>query len=292
MKILTISPNPLLNLLAPCALNTGKSTRIPAFTVSAEGKGVNVAKVLVRHGYEAMTAFFSGGHSGAWFADLLLQQGVKSVIVPVKAPMRLGFLAPGDPATAMLEDGFAVTAAEVETFFRMLDDLLPQVGMVIASGAVPDRSMLDFYPRLVERCHRACVPCWCDTYGAPMAALLASGLSIDLAKPNRQEFASASGWERIAELHLTDGAAGVSIQRYGQETHRLTPPLVQEVNATGSGDSYVAGLAHARLQGWPFERQLAYAAACGAANARTLAVAEIDPAEALALMDQATIQTL
>jgi len=46
-------------------------------------------------------------------------------------------------------------------------------------------------------------------------------------------------------------------------------PRVEVVNSAGSGDSFLAGLAVARLQGQDLETALRVAVACGAANATT-----------------------
>jgi fructose-1-phosphate kinase PfkB-like protein len=66
--------------------------------------------------------------------------------------------------------------------------------------------------------------------------------------------------------------------------YRVTPPAVPEVNPVGSGDCYLAALAHARLSGFTYTDQLRYAAAAGAANARQLAVATLGPADIEPLM--------
>jgi fructose-1-phosphate kinase PfkB-like protein len=60
-------------------------------------------------------------------------------------------------------------------------------------------------------------------------------------------------------------------------------------NPVGSGDCYLAALAHARLTGMALTDQLRYAAAAGAANAARIDIARIAPADIRALVDDVQI---
>ncbi|GAA3324716.1 hypothetical protein GCM10020331_053710 [Ectobacillus funiculus] len=53
----------------------------------------------------------------------------------------------------------------------------------------------------------------------------------------------------------------------GEKKYRVTFPAVQAVNTVGSGDSFVAGIAVALSRGYNAEETLAFASACGTANA-------------------------
>jgi len=44
----------------------------------------------------------------------------------------------------------------------------------------------------------------------------------------------------------------------------VTAPAVSEVDGTGSGDAFAAGLLYATLAGWSFERGVRFACAAGA----------------------------
>ena len=89
-----------------------------------------------------------------------------------------------------------------------------------------------------------------------------------LSKPNREELSRSSpNWQRVGELHITDGPSRTEIHS-PDGSFELIPPKVVEVNPIGCGDCYLAGLAHGLLSGWEASKRYAYAAACGAANAR------------------------
>jgi fructose-1-phosphate kinase PfkB-like protein len=111
-----------------------------------------------------------------------------------------------------------------------------------------------------------------------------------LAKPNRDEYGDEGRrWLSVPELHLTAGAGEVHVRHPGGRW-RVAPPPVRELNPIGSGDCYLAALAHARLAKWPLADQLAFAAAAGAANAEQGGVARIGLREIEALRDRSAVR--
>ena len=82
------------------------------------------------------------------------------------------------------------------------------------------------------------------------------------------------------------GAEG-AIARRGEETVRAAPPPVQVVDTTGAGDSFDAGFVCGYLKGWPLERTLRLACACGSLATRQPGGTNGQPtlAEALAIME-------
>jgi len=72
----------------------------------------------------------------------------------------------------------------------------------------------------------------------------------------------------------------------------VTPPQVQTVNPTGSGDSKVAAMISGLSKNWPFERCLAFGAAAGAVNARVWDVATARYQEVLDLARDVEVRVL
>ncbi len=279
-RIITITANPLLDQLAHVAIAPGKSVRVPAIGFIAGGKGINVARVLSRHGHAVVALGFAGGATGAIYTDLVEADGIETGFTPTKARLRIGWMAV-DPdrggSTAVLEGGFAVRASESADLLRRLRRHLDHADMVIAGGSVPDPSCDDLYRLIASACHRAGVPFWLDAYGEAMERALDGPHPPALVKPNRQEYGRGGRrWAQPAELHLSDGAAEVRV-RTPTGRFRVVPPPVREVNPVGSGDCYLAALAHARLSGADLPAQLRYAAAAGAANAARADIARIGP---------------
>lgn len=81
------------------------------------------------------------------------------------------------------------------------------------------------------------------------------------------------------------GAEGAAVQQGSRFLHQPVLP-VTVVDTTGAGDSFDAGFVYGYLQGWPVERTLALAMACGACSTRaaggTAAQPNLDEALALA----------
>jgi len=290
-RVVTVTANPLLNYITDQAVEAGAVNRVPRLVEAAEGKGINVARVLHRFGHRVTCCGFAGGHSGAAFTQLLAEDDLDPRLTPTAARLRVGVMAApvtSEHPTTILEHGFAVTPAEADALLAEVTACLDDCALVIVSGSVPEAAVADLYPRIVDACQQRDIPCWVDSYGAGMAATLAGDASAALAKPNREEEASCSGWERVGELHITAGGGRVAISR-DAERWSLTPPEVRQVNPVGSGDCYLAGLAHARLTGLDWETQLRLAAAAGAANAARADIAKIELAEVEALASRAEI---
>ena len=168
-KILVINTNPLLNLVHQGPIEIGVINRVPGFTMHAEGKGVNVARVLSRLGQSVTVTGFAGGHSGAWLKDLVREEGITEAFVEPLAPMRVGFMAsPSEFAhpTTLLPSGFHVTNEECQQLFDRVDQLLtPEIGLMIISGSVPTPEVAPLYPRLLALAVQHGTPCWLDAHG-------------------------------------------------------------------------------------------------------------------------------
>lgn len=285
--VLTVTANTLLDHVAESDLPSGAVSRVAAFTTVAGGKGLNVARVLARHGHRVVACGFAGGACGAALADLVAADGIEPAFTTTLAATRLGFVAvhPAGGSTALLEDGFAVAAKEIGALVQRVRSLLGGCALVVVSGSVPDPACSGLYRLLLDACALVGTPCWIDSYGPVMEEALAHARPPDLVKPNRQEYGRGGRkWVASPEAHITDGGSEIRV-RHPQGRFRVTPPRIKERNAIGSGDCYLAALAHGRLLGWALTDQLRYAAAAGAANAARSDVARIAPADIAALVD-------
>jgi sugar/nucleoside kinase (ribokinase family) len=128
---------------------------------------------------------------------------------------------------------------------------------------------------------------------AGLDAVLAA---TDILLPNEAEacaLAGLAGWRpalealagRVATVAVKRGAAGAAAMR-GTAFAEAAAPVVQVVDAVGAGDSFDAGFVYGALAGWPIERSLALAVACGALSTRAAGgtTAQPDLEEALAVV--------
>ena len=290
-QVLVITPNPLLDCLHDGEMSPGVVTRSTGLNIVAGGKGLNVGRVLTAHGHEVIASGFAGGWTGDAFREIVRAEGQADHFVKCEARLRLGFLArdcAGAGSTALLENGFAVSKSEQAQLLQIIKPFLSTVELCIISGSIPDNSCTDLFTEICGLCQQHSVPCWVDSYGPAMDAVLRSEHVPDYAKPNKQEFETSAAWQQLPECHITDGEHATIIHH--QDGHFVvTPPVVTCVNPIGSGDSYIGALAHARLSAWPLAEQLAYAASAGAVNASQMAVANMSPDDIQALSKQVTI---
>jgi sugar/nucleoside kinase (ribokinase family) len=121
----------------------------------------------------------------------------------------------------------------------------------------------------------------------------------DVLLPNEAEacaIARAPGWQaaldtlaaRVPIVAIKRGAAG-AVAAQGTRRAQATPPRVAVVDAVGAGDSFDAGFVYGVLAGWPLERSLALAVACGALSTRAAGGTTAQPTleEALAALPAA-----
>ena len=288
--ILVLTANTLLDHLALAPFTAGAINRVARFQPIAGGKGLNVGRVLARHGHRVTACGFAGGDSGRQLIELVTADGLEPAFTATAARTRIGFCVAdeGGGSSAALEGGFAVEAAEVAALARQVGARLLGCDLVIVCGSVPDPVCNPLYRLVLAACAEAGVTCWMDAYGPAMHEALTGGHPPALAKPNREEYDRDRAWLACSELHLTDGGRELRV-RHPEGRFRVVPPPVTEVNPIGSGDCYLAGLAHARLSGLALVDQLRYAAAAGAANAARADVARIGPADISALAERTLV---
>lgn len=289
--VVTVTANPLLDHIAEIPWRHGTVSRTTAIGRAAGGKGVNVARVLARHGHRCTAVCLGGGHEADELVRLVAADGIRPELVRTQARLRIGFQVAEQQAgtVACIEEGFRVMTDERERFVGVVAAALPGADLLVVSGSVPDLGMDEVYRRIADAAAAAGVPCWIDSYGKPMFAALAGANPPALCKPNKQEYAGdPQAWLAARELHLTDGSGQVTV-RTPEGRWRVSPPPVAEANPIGSGDCWLAGYAHGRLSGWDVPRSLAWAAAAGAANASRVEVARIGPEDVRPLVERVQV---
>jgi sugar/nucleoside kinase (ribokinase family) len=120
--------------------------------------------------------------------------------------------------------------------------------------------------------------------------------ATDILLPNEAEacaLARTTDWRRALEslaarvptVAIKRGGSGAAAMR-SAALAEVTAPSVQVVDAVGAGDSFDAGFVYGVLAGWPLDRSLALAVACGALSTRAAGGTAAQPTleEALALL--------
>jgi fructose-1-phosphate kinase PfkB-like protein len=240
----------------------GHTQRARSAEFQVGGKGINVAKMLLRLGAPVTALCFPGGATGADCEAWVRTQGIPCKTFPVAHPTRLGLVvrAPDHPETTFLGPDAPIEGAAARACADHLDRCA--AGDVLAiCGSLPGWSSDDCEPL------RAGVDRWigrgpvaADTYGPPLRWLIER--PVAWVKVNRTEFdalfgeterheplvnrlrSAAGRWSPRAWI-VTDGPQPVWFVERGGVPASLTPPQVTEVSSTGSGDVLHACLLHA-----------------------------------------------
>ena len=254
---------------------------------TAGGKGLNVSRVLLQLGDDVVATGLLGGHMGAYMAELMDADGIKNDFVPIKGETRicLNILHEGNQ-TELLESGPEIAPEELEAFTAKFTELAGKADVVTISGSLPRGIDAGYYAELVKIATGAGAKVLLDTSGASLDAALAADVKPELVKPNlteingllgthfttddadalRQALAADARFADIPWVVVSMGAAG-SVGFHNGRAFRAVTPAIPAVNATGSGDSTIAGFAHAIAAGADDVAVLKTANTCGKLNA-------------------------
>ena len=213
--------------------------------------------------------------------------GIKNDFVPIKGETRicLNILHAGNQ-TELLESGPTIAPEELDAFTAKFTELAGKADVVTISGSLPRGIEADYYAKITGIAENAGAKVLLDTSGASLEAALKSEIKPELVKPNlteingllgtsfttddvdelRAALASDARFSDIPWVVVSMGAAG-SVGFHNGRAFRAKTPDIPAVNATGSGDSTIAGFAHAIAAGADDETVLRTANTCGKLNA-------------------------
>ena len=213
---------------------------------TAGGKGLNVSRVLLQLGDDVLATGLLGGHMGAYMAELMDADGVKNDFVPIAGETRicLNILHEGNQ-TELLESGPQIAPAEEAGAKVLLDTSGASLEAALESDAKPELVK----PNLTE-----------------INGLLSTSFTTDDVDALREALAADGRFAGIPWVVVSMGAAG-SVGFHEGRAFRAKTPAIAAVNATGSGDSTIAGFAHAIAAGADDVTVLKTANTCGKLNA-------------------------
>lgn len=279
--ILTVTLNAALDITYKVpALTPHASHRVTEVIERPGGKGLNVARVLAALGHDVTVTGFAGGDTGRVLHDRLTREPrLTDALVPVEGATRRTLAvvdaASGD-TTQLNEPGPAVSPAEWSAFQESYEELLREGTTAVAlCGSLPPGVPVGAYATLVRAARAAHVPVLLDTSGEALRRGVAA--RPDIVKPNADELAELTGSHEPAQatrdarrrgahaVVASLGAAGLRAVT-PEGTWQAAPPTRVRGNPTGAGDSAVAGLLSALVEGLPWPERLARAVALSAAT--------------------------
>lgn len=290
--ILTVTLNPAVDKTYETEeLIKGQVNRMRSVRSIAGGKGINVARVLLRFGKAVCTAGFLGGYTGRFIEDTVRGLGAECYFTGIAGNTRtsMNILADTGYVTELLEPGPVVTGEELHRFREDFRNILGKCELVALCGSAPASVPVDIYRELIEICHEAGKRVFLDTSGE----LLREGVKAKpyMIKPNLRELEYLTG-RRIRTLEeirdtacsLVEGGikkVAVSLGKHGMYyagetgTLYLPAPDVLAVNTVACGDCAVASFLMSESEGVDEQEAVHRAVCLSAANAVTLENADI-----------------
>jgi 1-phosphofructokinase family hexose kinase len=273
--MLIAGPNLTIDRTSTIAeLRPGEVLRVADVTVTAGGKGLNVARAALALGVPATLVAFVPGHTGRAAAELISEEGVSLAGVPVGGEIRSTtvILEPGGRATVVNEPGPPLADLDWAALEREVARLMAGHRVLVCSGSLPPGSPEDGYARLVAAAREAGRAAVVDAGGAVLSAALSAGADVVTpnlaeaegllhgradesveASPDARGHAEAAAADLVSAgaraAVVTAAAAGAAVAAGGSTTWIPAPRVAEVRNPIGAGDVLTAALAAALAAG-------------------------------------------
>lgn len=308
--IITVTLNPALDkTITVSRLTINAVNRAVETRLDPGGKGINVSKVLCSFGSKTIAMGILGGESGSYIKHQLDQMCIPNDFVISPHETRTNYKIVDrelHTVTDINESGEAVSDEILQAVWRKIDEKAASGDMVILAGTtppgVPDDTMATWITHLKARGIRTCL----DTSG--MAMKLGVQALPEIIKPNKMELSelygenlhymrdiiaaamqlAQSGIPRVVISLGEDGALFVTRDQV-LRGHGVDVPVSSTV---GSGDSFVAAIAHAAQKGMSWEETAHYAIAVSAANAMCSGTQPPTPSQVEQLLNRVVVDKL
>lgn len=307
-----VCPNPALDRLQTVREFTPfEVNRVTSVRSLPGGKGMIVCRASRRMDARVTAHGFVGGAVGQIIRGGCDELGVDDHHVEIAGETRVTPVVIEEStgrSTVLNERGPDVTTEEQSALLAGLEAVVRPGDVVVSTGSLPPGCDADLHARVARRATEQGALTIIDAHGPALRAVIDDLRSHPVSgrliiKPNAVELGEVIGVELgsieaamsatrelVAETGATfvltlgaDGALWV-----GDEAFTVDSPRVATVNATGSGDSFLAGLAVALGRGEQPVDAMTLAAALGAANAANL-TPDVDPDLVRELRPQVTV---
>jgi len=308
--ILTVTLNPLLERrLFFQSVQLGKEHRAYNELFSAGGKGINVSRQLNLLGIKNSAFTFLGGNNGKILRNILTEEKIDFSIQSSKSETRTADLIIEENPfrlTTFFGVNSKITEEEAEEFKHKLDKMIQNCSIVIFSGSSPCETTDDIFPYGIELANKYDKISILDTYGNHLKKCIDAAptvihnnikeveksFSIELSTEEKvRDYLFYLNSKKIRLNFLTDGAKPFYAAKFDFH-YRINPPKISTIDATGSGDAFVAGLVYGLEKSLVFDDFLKIATALGAANAAKLDTCKVKPEEYESIIDMISIDAI
>lgn len=287
--IITVTPNISLDktLTVVGEFKIGATHRVKDITYVPGGKGVNASRALLGLGYVAKVIGFIGGNTGKHILSIFDYEGIKYDVVTINGESRTCYNIVdtiNNTQTEVLENGPQVTEEDIALLEAKILKYISENTIVCMGGSLPPGVPIDIYAKWINLIQNKGGRVILDTSkDALREGIKAKPFAV---KPNRAEVEAIlniklDNLDNIKKAldYFADAGVELSVISMGKDGmyayykgtyYKITPPVLKALNAVGSGDSVVAGIALGLEQRLDMAETLRLGAAMGTANVLTL----------------------
>ena len=269
--VVTVTLNAALDQTLECpGFTAGAVNRVTTQTLTAGGKGVNVAAFLAGRRDAVTATGFLGRDNAAPFEALFRERGIHDRCLRRPGASRCNVKVV-DPLSHGVTDinlpGLDLPPEALAELLEVLDALALESRWAVLAGSVSAGTPEDVYAGMVRRLRaRGCLVA-VDSSGAPLRQAVAA--LPDMIKPNQHELGELlgrplEGRAQVARAARELQASGIglvvvslgaegAIFADGAQALLAVPPPVEVASTVGAGDALVAGVIAARLDGGGLE---------------------------------------
>lgn len=249
---LTLNPAWDLTLSVAGALRPNGVHTVTAQTVTAGGKGINVAKMLAANAKRVVAGGLLGPADTDRFGEYLAGMGIVPSFLIVPGTVRTNLMVCASDGEMKFNcPGFPCLDYDAERLLSYVADLAATAGVMILSGSLPARFPADTYGRLITALQNRGCPVALDTAGEALTQ--SATAAACLIKPNRLELEQLTGatlasdaavermiWRLRAQhevVIVSDGRRGAWFAAGDVMWRGNSPDVARVVDTTGAGDA-------------------------------------------------------
>ena len=245
--IYTVTLNPAIDyVMHPLTLDMGFTNRSSSEEVYCGGNGINIAGILNELGVANTAMGICGGFTGDYLVNTLQDQGIAANFVRLdKGNTRINVKLNGIVMSIVNGMGPKIPESKLEELLARLE-VAGEGDTVVLTGSIPASLPDTTYDMIMHRLSGRGIRFVVDAPGTLLLRALPA--KPFLIKPNNHEVGRLFGAKPETPCRL--------------------------VNATGAGDSMVAGFVAKTGAGADYETALNFASACGSATASSKGLAD------------------
>ena len=288
--IYTVTLNPAIDyVMHPLTLDMGFTNRSSSEEIHIGGNGINISTLLNELGVSNVALGIAAGFTGEYLIHRLQEKGIASSFVLLdKGNTRINVKLQGIVMTMVNGMGPKISQKKVDELLDRIDGI-GEGDTLVLTGSIPKSLPDNMYDVIIRRLDGRGIRFVVDAPGDLLMETLPA--KPFLIKPNNHEVGRIFGAQpetpedcmpyahKLHELGAQNvivscGGHGAALVDENDEEHIVPTAKIKLVNATGAGDSMVAGFIAKVNEGASFEDALIFASACGTATAGSKAIAK------------------